>query len=278
MLRAVCASANPHKVAEIFDLMGGVIDLQPRPADFGDVVEDADTLVDNARLKAVAVCNATGLPALADDTGLEVDALNGAPGVRTARFAGEQATVATTKKTILFFGNSLTAGYGIDPEESFAGRIQSRLDSLKKEYRVINGGLSGETTAGGLSRLDWFLEEEPYLFVLELGGNDGLRGIALTETKKNLLAIVDKVQAKYPNTKIILAGMQIPPNMGQEYTEEFKAIYPAVAKEKNIELIPFLLEGVAGNPDLNLPDGIHPTAEGHRLVMETLWPYISKAL
>jgi acyl-CoA thioesterase-1 len=192
--------------------------------------------------------------------------------------AGEQAADATTKKTILFFGNSLTAGYGIDPEESFAGRIQTRLDSLKKEFRVINGGLSGETTAGGLSRLDWFLEEEPYLFVLELGGNDGLRGIPLTETKKNLLAIVDKVQAKYPNTKIILAGMQIPPNMGKEYTEEFKAIYPAVAKEKNIELIPFLLEGVAGNPDLNLPDGIHPTPEGHRIVMETLWPYISKAL
>ena len=191
---------------------------------------------------------------------------------------GKQVVDATPKKTILFFGNSLTAGYGIDPEESFAGRTQSRLDSLKKEYRVINGGLSGETTAGGLSRLDWFLEEEPYLFVLELGGNDGLRGIALTETKKNLLAIVDKVRAKYPNTKIILAGMQIPPNMGQEYTEEFKAIYPAVAKEKNIELIPFLLEGVAGDPDLNLPDGIHPTAEGHRLVMETLWPYISKAL
>ena len=191
---------------------------------------------------------------------------------------GKQEVDATPKKTILFFGNSLTAGYGIDPEESFAGRIQTRLDSLQKEYRAINGGLSGETTAGGLSRLDWFLEEEPYLFVLELGGNDGLRGIPLTETKKNLLAIVDKVRAKYPNTKIILAGMQIPPNMGQEYTEGFKAIYPAVAKEKNIELIPFLLEGVAGDPDLNLPDGIHPTAEGHRLVMETLWPYISKSL
>jgi acyl-CoA thioesterase-1 len=187
---------------------------------------------------------------------------------------GTQVVATTANKSILFFGNSLTAGYGIDPEESFAGRIQTRLDSLKKEFRVINGGLSGETTAGGLSRLDWFLEEEPYLFVLELGGNDGLRGIALTETKKNLLAIVDKVQAKYPNTKIILAGMQIPPNMGQEYTEEFKAIYPAVAKEKNIELIPFLLEGVAGNPDLNLPDGIHPTEEGHRIVMETLWPFI----
>ena len=192
--------------------------------------------------------------------------------------ATEHAADATTKKTILFFGNSLTAGYGIDPEESFAGRIQLRLDSLNQEFRVINGGLSGETTAGGLSRLDWFLEEEPYLFVLELGGNDGLRGIPLTETKKNLLAIVTKVQTKFPNTKILLAGMQIPPNMGKEYTEEFKSIYPAVAKEKKIELIPFLLEGVAGNPDLNLPDGIHPTADGHRIVMETLWPYISKSL
>ena len=192
--------------------------------------------------------------------------------------AGEQAAETSTKKTILFFGNSLTAGYGIDPEESFAGRIQSRLDSLKKEFRVINGGLSGETTAGGLSRLDWFLEEEPYLFVLELGGNDGLRGIPLTETKKNLLAIVDKVQAKYPNTKIILAGMQIPPNMGKEYTEEFKAIYPAVAKEKNIELIPFLLEGVAGNPDLNLPDGIHPNSSGYKLMADKLLPVFKKII
>jgi len=189
-----------------------------------------------------------------------------------------EQTATAGNKTILFFGNSLSAGYGIEPELSFPGRTQTRLDSLKKDFQVINGGLSGETTAGGLSRLDWFLEEEPYLFVLELGGNDGLRGIALSETKKNLLAIVDKVQTKYPNTKIILAGMQIPPNMGQEYTDEFKAIYPAVAKEKNITLIPFLLEGVAGNPALNLPDGIHPTEEGHRLVLETIWPFILAAL
>lgn len=189
-----------------------------------------------------------------------------------------EPTAAAGKKTILFFGNSLSAGYGIEPELAFPGRTQTRLDSLKKDFQVINGGLSGETTAGGLSRLDWFLEEEPYLFVLELGGNDGLRGIALSETKKNLLAIIDKVQSKYPNTKIILAGMQIPPNMGQEYTDEFKAIYPAVAKEKNITLIPFLLEGVAGNPELNLPDGIHPTEEGHRLVFETIWPFILAAL
>ncbi|WP_026950932.1 arylesterase [Algoriphagus mannitolivorans] len=182
------------------------------------------------------------------------------------------------QKSILFFGNSLTAGYGIDPEDAFAGLTQQRLDSLGMEYRVINGGLSGETTAGGLSRLDWFLEEEPYLFVLELGGNDGLRGIQLSETKNNLLAIIDKVQTKYPNTKIILAGMQIPPNMGTDYTEEFKEIYPTVAKEKKVTLIPFLLEGVAGNPELNLPDGIHPTEEGHKIVFETVWPYIESKI
>lgn len=185
---------------------------------------------------------------------------------------------STDQKVILFFGNSLTAGYGIDPEDAFAGLTQAALDSLGKDYKVINGGLSGETTAGGLSRLDWFLEEEPYLFVLELGGNDGLRGIQLSETKKNLLAIIDKVRAKYPNTKIILAGMQIPPNMGQEYTDEFKTIYPAVAQEKNVTLIPFLLEGVAGNPDLNLPDGIHPTEAGHKIVFGTIWPFIEQAI
>jgi len=157
----------------------------------------------------------------------------------------EEQEVGEKVKTILFFGNSLTAGYGIDPD---------------------------------LSRLDWFLEEEPYIFILELGGNDGLRGIALAETKKNLLSIIDKVHVKYPNTKIVLAGMQIPPNMGQEYTNGFKAIYPEIAKEKNVTLIPFLLEGVAGDPELNLPDGIHPTEEGHRIVFETLWPYLEKLL
>lgn len=182
------------------------------------------------------------------------------------------------QQVILFFGNSLSAGYGIDPEDAFPGLVQARLDSLGENFKVINGGLSGETTAGGLSRLDWFLEEEPYIFVLELGGNDGLRGIQLSETKKNLLAIIDKVRSKYPDTKIILAGMQIPPNMGQEYTNEFMKIYPAVAAEKQVTLIPFLLEGVAGNPELNLPDGIHPTEEGHQIVFGTVWPFIEELI
>lgn len=182
------------------------------------------------------------------------------------------------KKTILFFGNSLTAGYGIDQDDSFSGLVQDKIDSLGLNYRVINGGLSGETTAGGLSRLDWFLEDQPEIFVLELGGNDGLRGIQLSETKSNLEKIIDKVKGKFPGTKIILAGMQIPPNMGQEYTDEFKEIYPVLAQEKDVTLIPFLLEGVAGDPELNLPDGIHPTEEGHKIVYNTIWPFIEQSL
>ncbi|WP_057939312.1 arylesterase [Algoriphagus resistens] len=188
------------------------------------------------------------------------------------------AETKSDQKIILFFGNSLTAAYGIDPEDGFAGLTQQRIDSLGLDYKVINGGLSGETTAGGLSRLDWFLEEKPEVFILELGGNDGLRGIKLTETKSNLLKIIDKVRSKFPETKIILAGMQIPPNMGQEYASEFTAMYPAVAEEKNVTLIPFLLENVGGIPELNLPDGIHPTEEGHQIVFETIWPYIEREI
>lgn len=181
---------------------------------------------------------------------------------------------AQSKKLILFFGNSLTAGYGIEAEDAFPGLTAARIDSLGLDYRVINAGLSGETTASGLSRLDWFLEEEPAIFILELGGNDGLRGITPSETKKNLKGIIQLVRGKYPETIIVLAGMQIPPNMGQEYTKEFSELFPQVAEEENVELIPFLLEGVAGNPDLNLPDGIHPTEEGHLIVFETIWKSI----
>jgi acyl-CoA thioesterase I len=197
---------------------------------------------------------------------------------QTEAATADSSEIKTKQKTILFFGNSLTAAYGIDQEDGFAGLTQARIDSLGLDYRVVNGGLSGETTAGGLSRLDWFLEDEPAIFVLELGGNDGLRGILPAESKRNLIGIIDKVRGKYPNTEIILAGMQIPPNMGLEYTEEFKSIYPAVAAEKNVTLIPFLLENVGGIPELNLPDGIHPTEEGHKIVFETIWPYIESKI
>ncbi|MCF0060288.1 arylesterase [Dyadobacter chenwenxiniae] len=189
-----------------------------------------------------------------------------------------EATVGT-KKTIVFFGNSLTAGYGLDdPSQAFAGLIQKRIDSLGLDYKVINAGVSGETTSGGNSRIDWLLKQPLDIFVLELGGNDGLRGIPVSETRKNLQAILDKVHAKYPDAKLVLAGMQIPPNMGQKYASEFKAVYAEIAKANNLTLIPFLLEGVGGESKLNLPDGIHPTEEGHKILAENVWVRIKDLL
>jgi acyl-CoA thioesterase I len=190
----------------------------------------------------------------------------------------EQPAPAEERKTILFFGNSLTAGYGLEAEEAFPGLIQEKIDSLGLDYRVINGGLSGETTASGINRLEWFLEEEPDIFVLELGGNDGLRGIPVSETRKNLVTMIDMVRSRYPDTDILLAGMQIPPNMGREYAENFEIMYREIAEEKDVKLIPFLLEGVGGVRELNLPDGIHPTEEGHRIVAETVWEYLEPML
>ncbi|MBK5193042.1 MAG: arylesterase [Flavobacteriaceae bacterium] len=172
---------------------------------------------------------------------------------------------------ILFFGTSLTAGMGLDPNDAYPAVIQEKLDSLDLPYQVVNAGLSGETTASGRNRIGWVLNQEVDIFVLELGANDGLRGIPLDETRKNLQAIIDTVGSKNPETKIILAGMQIPPNMGQEYTSEFRNIFPELAKKNNIRLIPFLLEDVAGNPELNQQDGIHPTAEGQKILAENVW-------
>ncbi len=183
----------------------------------------------------------------------------------------------TEKKVILFFGNSLTAGMGLDPNEAFPSLIQVKIDSLQLPYKVVNAGLSGETTASGKNRISWVLNTDIDVFVLELGANDGLRGIPLKETRTNLQDIIDVVQHKNPNTTIILAGMQIPPNMGQEYTTEFKGIFPELAQKNNIGLIPFLLEDVAGNPDLNQADGIHPTAEGQKIIANNIWPIIVDA-
>jgi len=196
-----------------------------------------------------------------------------------AQNQAENATMEAAKtKTILFFGNSLTAGYGLDIKESFPSLIQNRLDSLNLNYTVINAGLSGETTSGGKNRLAWVLKQKVDIFVLELGANDGLRGIPLQETKTNLQTIIDAVLEKNSETKIILAGMQIPPNMGQEYTAEFRTIFPDLAEENYLPIIPFLLDGVAGIPDLNLPDGIHPNAEGQKIVRENVWALLKELL
>lgn len=174
------------------------------------------------------------------------------------------------QKTILFFGDSLTAGYGLSPEEAFPALIEKQLNKSSIRVRVVNAGLSGETSAGGLSRIDWVLRQPIDVFVLELGANDGLRGLPLKQTVANLQAIIDKVRAKQPDVKIVLAGMMVPPNLGQAYTEEFRNIYPDLSKKNNATLIPFLLEGVAGDEKLNQADGIHPNVEGHQIIAKNL--------
>ncbi len=172
--------------------------------------------------------------------------------------------------SLLFFGDSLTAGYGLSPEEAFPALIEKELNKKERVARVTNAGLSGETSAGGLARIDWVLREPIDIFVLELGANDGLRGLPLDQTRKNLQGILDKVKIKNPNAKIVIAGMMVPPNMGQQYSKEFSKIYPDLAKKNNAILIPFLLEDVGGNEKLNQADGIHPNVEGHRIIARNL--------
>ncbi len=174
-------------------------------------------------------------------------------------------------KNILFFGTSLTAGMGLDPSEAYPALIQNRIDSLKLPYNVINGGLSGETSAAGKSRIDWLLKQPVAVFVLELGANDGLRGIEVAETTKNLQFIIDKVREKYPDVKMVLAGMQVPPNMGNPYASDFKNMFPTLAEKNKMVLVPFLLDKVGGVPKLNQPDGIHPTAEGAKILADNVW-------
>jgi len=172
---------------------------------------------------------------------------------------------------ILFFGNSLTAGMGLDTEDAFPAIIQEKIDSLGLEYQVVNAGLSGETTAAGKNRISWVLNQDVSIFVLELGANDGLRGVPLEETRKNLQAIIDTVRAKNPDTKIILTGMQIPPNMGNDYASGFSDIFPELAKTNDVYLVPFLLKDVGGIPELNQADGIHPTAAGQKILAANVW-------
>ncbi|WP_316809033.1 arylesterase [Pedobacter agri] len=197
---------------------------------------------------------------------------------KTLDSADQKKSAAANKKNILFFGTSLTAGYGLDPTEAFPALIQNRIDSLNLPYNVINGGLSGETSAAGKGRINWLLKQPIDIFVLELGANDGLRGLPVKQTIKNLQDIIDTVKTKYPNVKIVIAGMQMPPSMGAKYTNDFKNIFPDLARKNNMALIPFLLDKVGGIPKLNQDDGIHPTAEGDKILAENVWVVLKPLL
>lgn len=190
----------------------------------------------------------------------------------------ETGSVQNESKTILFLGDSITAGYGIDENQAFPALIQAKIEESGKNYSVINAGLSGETSSGGLRRIGWLLRSPVDILVLELGANDGLRGIDLDVTGKNLQGIIDQTREKYPDVKIVIAGMQVPPNLGERYTTQFRELFPRLAKVNNAELIPFILEGVAGESHLNLPDGIHPTPEGHVILADNVWKVIEPLL
>jgi acyl-CoA thioesterase-1 len=196
---------------------------------------------------------------------------------------------AVDTKNIVFFGDSLTAGYGLDSAatDAYPALIQQKIDALAAalpdpvaavRWRVINAGLSGETTAGGSRRIDWILRQPVDIFVLALGGNDGLRGIDPAVSQKNLQSIIDRVRDRYPAAKIIIAGMMMPPSVGEDYARAFAAMYPALAKKNRLTLVPFLLKDVGGYADLNQADGIHPTPAGHAVVATTIWPVILRAL
>ena len=191
------------------------------------------------------------------------------------------ARAADAPRTILFYGDSLTAGYLLDDPaiESFPALIQGKIKAAGYDYAVVNAGLSGDTTAGGLNRIAWTLRRPVDILFLELGGNDGLRGLPIDEAQRNLQGIIDKTRAKYPDIRVIIAGMQIPPNFGPEYVARFKAMYGELAQANpGATLLPFLLDGVGGDESLNQKDQIHPTAEGHRKIAEGIWPVLEPLL
>lgn len=174
-------------------------------------------------------------------------------------------------KRVVILGDSLTAGYGLDPSQAYPSLLQKRLDALGTGWKVVNAGVSGDTTAGGVRRIDWSLSQGAEILIIALGGNDGLRGVPVREVKKNLEAMIERARAKAPNVKIILSGMQMPESMGAGYASEFGKVFAEVARARGTLLIPYLLEGVGGVSSLNQPDGIHPTLEGQKRLAETVW-------
>ena len=188
------------------------------------------------------------------------------------------AAAAPSPRIVLFLGDSITAGYGLELSQAYPALIQQRINKEGLNFKVINAGQSGDTSAGGLARMDWLLKNKIDVLVLELGGNDGLRGLPVEVIRKNLQAIIDRARKQYPQIKIVVAGMKMPPNMGGQYSREFEAMFAALAKKNNAALIPFILEGVGGVRQMNLPDGIHPTAGGHEIVAENVWTVLAPVL
>jgi len=183
-----------------------------------------------------------------------------------------------TRSTIVVLGDSLAAGYGLEVEQSYPALLQKKVDAAGLRYAVINAGVSGDTSAGGARRIDWLLQRRVDILLLALGGNDGLRGIPVEVTRTNLQSIIDRTRRKYPQAQVVIAGMQMPPNIGADYRQQFAKLFPDLAKVNHCALVPFLLEGVGGKPELNQPDMIHPTAAGQQIVAENVWKVLKPLL
>ena len=192
--------------------------------------------------------------------------------------AGLSRAADPSRPVVLFLGDSLTAGYGLSSDQAYPARIQQRIDAAGLPYRVVNAGVSGDTSAGGLRRIGWLLRQPIDVLVLELGANDMLRGQSVEAMRANLQAIVDRVRAAYPKVRLVVAGMRAAPNLGPRYARAFDESFPQLARRNDAALVPFLLEGVIGRPDLVQPDGLHPTARGHQRVAETVWSVLGPVL
>jgi acyl-CoA thioesterase I len=179
---------------------------------------------------------------------------------------------------VLFLGNSITAGYGLELSQAYPALIQKKIDAKGWPFKAVNAGQSGDTSAGALDRLNWLLKNRVEVLVLELGGNDGLRGLPVESTRNNLQLIIDRTKSKYPAARIVIAGMKVPPNMGRDYGEKFAAMFADLANKNKAPLIPFVLEGVGAVPALNLPDGIHPTEKGQEIVAANVWKILEPVL
>jgi acyl-CoA thioesterase-1 len=216
------------------------------------------------------VCAACGQP---DVPSAEVRSKNDAP-------AAAHTGVSASRPRIVFLGDSLTAGYGLAKEESVPSLVQGRLQAEGYPYEVVNAGVSGDTSAGGLSRLDWSLEGDVRILVIELGANDGLRGLPVANMRRNLTEVITRAQSR--GIKVVLTGMEAPPNFGDAYTAEFRQVYRDLAKLPGVTFMPFFLDGVAGVPHLNIADGMHPNAEGARIIERAVWhtlePMLEKSL
>ena len=191
--------------------------------------------------------------------------------------ASDAAAAAATKNVVVL-GDSLAAGYGVEPEEAFPALLQQKVDATGLKCAIVNAGVSGNTSADGLARIDWLLKRRFDVLLLELGGNDGLRGLPVTAMRDNLQAIIDRVKQRYPQVRIVVVGMQLPPNLGPDYTTAFRRVFPDLAAKNNAALVPFLLEGVGGKPQLNQGDHIHPNAAGHKIIAETVWKVLEPEL